>query len=51
MELMGLAEGSGSNSDAIAGFGFPDYSEADRLELLGLMAQADMFRRDAHGLG
>ena len=44
---MGIAESSGSNTGVVPGFGFPDYSKADRSELLGLMAQADMFRRRA----
>lgn len=33
--------------NAAVGFGFPDYSKADRSELLGLMAQADTFRRQS----
>ena len=44
---MGIAEGSGSIAGTVPGFGFPEYSDADRSELLGLMAQADMFRRQA----
>ena len=44
---MSISKDSGSNAGAGSGFGFPDYSKADRSELLGLMAQADMFRRQA----
>ena len=47
MEVMSISKDSGSNAGAGSGFGFPDYSKADRSELLGLMAQADMFRRQA----
>ncbi|WP_419928402.1 DUF222 domain-containing protein [Candidatus Poriferisocius sp.] len=32
-----------------AGFGFPDFSEAGASELLGLMGEADLFRRRAEG--
>ena len=47
MEFGASSKTNGHNAGAVAGFGFPDYSEADRSELLGLMAQADMFRRRA----
>ena len=49
MEFRASSKANGDNAGAIAGYGFPDYSEADRSELLGLMAQADMFRRQAEG--
>ncbi|MDE0238512.1 MAG: hypothetical protein OXN95_14920 [bacterium] len=47
MEFRDLSKANSENTGAVAGFGFPDYSEADRSELLGLMAQADMFFRKA----
>lgn len=45
MEFRGSSKINSDNDGAVAGFDFPDYSEADHSELLGLMAQADMFRR------
>ena len=47
MEFGAYSKNNGDNADAFSGFGFPDYSEADRSELLGLMERADMFRRRA----
>ena len=45
MEVMDISKDSVSNAGAGSGFEFPDYSKADRSELLGLMAQADLYRR------
>lgn len=39
----------GSGASASEGCGFPDYSEADASELLGLMGEADLLRRRAEG--
>ena len=45
------ANGADASSDARVGrgFGFPDYSEAGVSKLLGLMAEADLCRRQAEG--
>lgn len=47
MEFRASPKTNGEKAGAVAGFGFPDYSEADRSELLGLMAQTDLFRRQS----
>ncbi len=47
MEFRTISKTKGDNAGAVSGFGFPDYSQADRSELLGLMAQADLFRRQS----
>lgn len=47
MEFRASPKINGENDSAVAGFGFPNYSKADRSELLGLMAQADLFRRQS----
>ena len=44
----GIAHG-GADARVGGGFGFPDYSGADASELLGLMGEADLFRRRAEG--
>ncbi len=42
-------DNAGACAGAGAGFGFPDFSEAGASELLGLMGEADLFRRRAEG--
>ena len=49
MELTLDPSADGSNAGVAGGFGFPDYSEAGASELLGLMGEADLLRRQAEG--
>ncbi|MCY4036035.1 MAG: hypothetical protein OXF64_01070, partial [bacterium] len=48
--LFGIKPGQKHRNTGVAGgFGFPDFSESSASELLGLMAEADVLRRQAEG--